>query len=142
MRRWLLAGFVLVVALAAIDQVVAQVRGTRPIVPVSVAELIAERRTPILVGLIHSQTGPLAISEKIARSTPRSWRSRRSTPGAGSPGIGWNGRSPTAGRTRRLARSQARRLIDDAEGVGPGRGLDLPSAARRCSPSSRRRRAC
>src|SRR5665213_719050 len=64
MRRWLLGVFVLVTALAAIDQVVAQVRGTRPIVLVSVSELIAERRAPILVGLIHSQTGPLAISEK------------------------------------------------------------------------------
>ena len=62
MRRWLLVGFVLVTGLVAIDQVVAQVRGSRPIVPFS--ELIAERRAPIMVGLIHSKTGPLAISEQ------------------------------------------------------------------------------
>ena len=62
MRRWLLVGFVLVAALVAIDQVVAQVRGARPVL--SFSELIAERRSPIVVGLIHSQTGPLAISEK------------------------------------------------------------------------------
>jgi urea transport system substrate-binding protein len=62
MRRWLVVGFVLVTALAAIDLVVAQVRGTRPFL--SFSNLIGERQTPILVGLIHSTTGPLAISEK------------------------------------------------------------------------------
>jgi urea transport system substrate-binding protein len=64
MRRWLLGGFVLLAALAIVDFVVAQVRGASPIISQSIQELIAETRTPIVVGLIHSETGPLAISEK------------------------------------------------------------------------------
>jgi urea transport system substrate-binding protein len=63
MRRWLLGGLVLLGVLAAVEFVVAQVRGTGPIVS-SVQGLVAEARAPILVGLIHSQTGPLAISER------------------------------------------------------------------------------
>lgn len=62
MRRWLLIGFVLATVLAGADWVVAQIRGSRPIL--SISDLIAERRPPIMVGLIHSQTGPMAISEK------------------------------------------------------------------------------
>ena len=62
MRRWLLGGFVLLAALAAVDLAVAWARGTGPIL--SPQALIAEARAPIVVGLIHSQTGPLAISER------------------------------------------------------------------------------
>jgi urea transport system substrate-binding protein len=61
MRRWLLGGFVLLAILATIDQVVARTLGTRPVVPI--LGWIGETRPPILVGLIHSRTGPLAISE-------------------------------------------------------------------------------
>lgn len=62
MRRWLLIGLVLAIVLAGADWVVAQIRGSRPIL--SVSNLIEEARRPIVVGLIHSQTGPLAISER------------------------------------------------------------------------------
>ena len=62
MRRWLLGGLLLLTALATVDFVVAQVRGSRPIL--SVQGLIEEARAPIVVGLIHSETGPLAISER------------------------------------------------------------------------------
>ena len=61
-RRWVLGGFILLAVLAAVDLVVAQVRGTNPFFPIQA--MIAEVRAPILVGLIHSETGPLAISEK------------------------------------------------------------------------------
>ncbi len=64
MRRWLLGGFVLLAALAMVDLVVAQVRGANPIISQSIQGLIAEVREPIVVGLIHSETGPLAISER------------------------------------------------------------------------------
>ncbi len=64
MRRWLLGGFVLLAALAAVELVIAQVRGTNPIISQSLHGLIAEARAPIVVGLIHSETGPLAISER------------------------------------------------------------------------------
>ena len=62
MRRWLLGGFAVLAALAVIDLVVAQARGTRPLV--SPRGLLEEARPPIVVGLIHSQSGPLAISER------------------------------------------------------------------------------
>jgi urea transport system substrate-binding protein len=64
MRRWLLGGFVLLAALVAIDFVVGQIRGTWPVVAGAVRGVIAEAQAPIVVGLIHSETGPLAISEK------------------------------------------------------------------------------
>jgi urea transport system substrate-binding protein len=64
MRRWLLGGFVGLAALAMVDFVVAQVRGTQPVVIRSFQGAIAEAQAPIMVGLIHSETGPLAISEK------------------------------------------------------------------------------
>ena len=62
MWRWLLGGFVLVTVAATVDLAVAQSRGSRPWL--SPQSLIAEVRAPIVVGLIHSQTGPLAISER------------------------------------------------------------------------------
>jgi urea transport system substrate-binding protein len=62
MRRWLLGGFTLLAVLAAVDLVVAQVRGNNPFFPIQA--MIAEVREPIVVGLIHSETGPLAISER------------------------------------------------------------------------------
>ena len=62
MRRWLLVGLVLLAALAAVDLAVAQVRGAPPFVPLW--GVIARPRPPIVVGLIHSQTGPLTINEK------------------------------------------------------------------------------
>jgi urea transport system substrate-binding protein len=62
MRRWLLGVFGLLVALAAVDWVVSEIGGSRPIIPVR--RWIEEARPPIVVGLIHSRTGPLAISEK------------------------------------------------------------------------------
>ena len=54
-------------------------------------------------------------------STPRSWRSRRSTPGAGSAAVGSAG-SPTRGRTPSAA-AAARWLIDDEKaGVSSAAG--------------------
>jgi urea transport system substrate-binding protein len=61
-RRWVLGGFTLLAVLAAVDLVVAQVRGNNPFFPIQA--MIAEVRAPIVVGLIHSETGPLAISER------------------------------------------------------------------------------
>ena len=60
-RRWLI-GFGVLVALAAIAYASALAMGYRPVE--AAGTLIAEARPPIVVGLIHSQTGPLAISEK------------------------------------------------------------------------------
>jgi urea transport system substrate-binding protein len=62
MVRRLLVGLGLVVALAVIAFASALAMGVRPLA--WVGQLIAESRPPIVVGLIHSQTGPLAISEK------------------------------------------------------------------------------
>jgi urea transport system substrate-binding protein len=62
MRRWLLGVIGLLVTLVAVDWVVSELRGARPVIPI--ADWIAESRPPIVVGLLHSQTGPLAISEK------------------------------------------------------------------------------
>jgi len=64
MKRWFLGGFVLLAALATVDFLIAQARGSRPLISFGFQELIAEAQAPIMVGLIHSQTGPLAISEK------------------------------------------------------------------------------
>lgn len=64
MRRWLLGVVVLLAALAIVDVVVAQVRGSEPILARSIQGALAEARAPIVVGLIHSETGPLAISER------------------------------------------------------------------------------
>lgn len=60
MRRWLLVGSLLVGGLS-LAWVVALARGYDPIAPIRA--LIAGARPPIVVGLVHSQTGPLAISE-------------------------------------------------------------------------------
>jgi urea transport system substrate-binding protein len=57
-----LIGFGLIVALAAIGYASALTLGARPIA--AVEALIAEARPPIVVGLVHSQHGFLAISEK------------------------------------------------------------------------------
>jgi urea transport system substrate-binding protein len=62
MRRWLLGVSGLLAALAAVDWVVSEIRGSRPVL--AVREWVVEARAPIVVGLIHSQTGPLAIGEK------------------------------------------------------------------------------
>jgi urea transport system substrate-binding protein len=61
MWRRLLAGFGLLAALASIGYASALALGARPIA--AVEGLLAEARPPIFVGLIHSQTGPLKISE-------------------------------------------------------------------------------
>ena len=62
MGRRLLAGFGLLAALASIGYAAALALGARPIA--AVEGLLAEARPPIVVGLVHSQMGPLAISEK------------------------------------------------------------------------------
>ena len=62
MRRWLLGGLGLLVALVVVDFVIARIWKTRPVVPI--LSSIVEARPPIVVGLIHSQTGLLAISER------------------------------------------------------------------------------
>jgi urea transport system substrate-binding protein len=62
MVRRLLVGFGLLVALSVIGYGLALALGLRS--SAWVTTLIAESRPPIVVGLIHSQTGPLAISEK------------------------------------------------------------------------------
>jgi urea transport system substrate-binding protein len=62
MRRWVLGGLVALAALVAVDLIVAQVRGSDPVGAFST--LFGAGRGPIVVGLVHSETGPLAISEK------------------------------------------------------------------------------
>jgi urea transport system substrate-binding protein len=62
MRRRLLIGLGLVVALAGVGFAIAWAMGAGP--AGAIAGLVAGTRPPIIVGLLHSQTGPLAISEK------------------------------------------------------------------------------
>jgi urea transport system substrate-binding protein len=62
MRRRLLIGLGLLVALAGVGSAVAWAVGARPVE--AIAGLVAGTRPPIIVGLLHSQTGPLAISER------------------------------------------------------------------------------
>ena len=62
MRRRLLIGLGLLVALAGVGYAAAWALGARPLE--AIAGLVAGARPPIVVGLLHSQTGPLAISEK------------------------------------------------------------------------------
>src|SRR4051812_3133274 len=62
MRRRLLIGLGLLVALAGVGYAAAWAMGARPLE--AIAGLVAGTRPPILVGLLHSQTGPLSISEK------------------------------------------------------------------------------
>ena len=61
MRRGILGGIAVLAALVAVDFAVAWARGTGPVLPIR--RLLSPPRPPILVGLIHSRTGPLAISE-------------------------------------------------------------------------------
>jgi urea transport system substrate-binding protein len=61
MRRVVLTGVVLLAALTSVDFAVAWARGTLPILPIR--QWIAPPPSPIVVGLVHSRTGPLAISE-------------------------------------------------------------------------------
>jgi urea transport system substrate-binding protein len=56
-----LVGIAILATLVAVDFAVAWARGTDPVLPIRRA--ISRVRPPILVGLIHSRTGPLAISE-------------------------------------------------------------------------------
>src|SRR4051812_47393127 len=62
MRRRLLFGLGLLVALAGAGYAAAWAAGAGPLG--AIAGLVAGTRPPILVGLLHSQTGPLEISEK------------------------------------------------------------------------------
>ena len=62
MRRRLLIGLGLLLALAGVGLAVAWALGAGP--AEAIAGLVAGARPPIVVGLLHSQTGPLAISEK------------------------------------------------------------------------------
>jgi urea transport system substrate-binding protein len=62
MRRRLLIGLGLLVALAGVGYAAAWALGARPLE--AIAGLVAGARPPIIVGLLHSQTGSLAISEK------------------------------------------------------------------------------
>src|SRR5436309_12637686 len=62
MSRRLLIGLGLLVALAVAGYVVAWALGAGP--AGAIAGLVAGTRPPIVVGLLHSQTGPLEISEK------------------------------------------------------------------------------
>jgi urea transport system substrate-binding protein len=62
MVRRLLVGFGLLVAFLVVGYASAMALGVLP--SSWIGTLIAESRPPIVVGLIHSQTGPLAISEK------------------------------------------------------------------------------
>jgi urea transport system substrate-binding protein len=62
MRRRLLIGLGLLVALVGAGYAAAWAMGARPLE--AVAGLVAGARPPIVVGLLHSQTGPLSISEK------------------------------------------------------------------------------
>jgi urea transport system substrate-binding protein len=62
MVRRLLIGFGLLLALAVVGYASAVAMGLRTVA--SLDALLAEARPPIVVGLIHSQTGPLAISEQ------------------------------------------------------------------------------
>jgi urea transport system substrate-binding protein len=61
MRRWLLVGFFVLAALVGVD-LLAQSRGESSIF--SMRGWFGGNRGPIVVGLVHSETGPLAISEK------------------------------------------------------------------------------
>ena len=65
MGRRLLLGFGLLAALASIVYASALALGFRPVE--AMGAMIAEARPPIVVGLIHSQTGPLRISELSLR---------------------------------------------------------------------------
>jgi urea transport system substrate-binding protein len=67
MGRRLLAGFGLLVALAVVGYASALAMGMRSVA--SLDALLARARPPIVVGLIHSQTGPLAISEQSLLDT-------------------------------------------------------------------------
>ena len=62
MGRRLRIGLGLLVALAGVGSAVAWALGARPLE--AIAGLVAGARPPIVVGLLHSQTGSLAISEK------------------------------------------------------------------------------
>ncbi|WP_435011829.1 urea ABC transporter substrate-binding protein (plasmid) [Tundrisphaera lichenicola] len=62
MRRWWLLGLGLLVAAIAAGFVVAQEMGARPLL--AMERLLAGSQPPIVVGLLHSRTGALAISEK------------------------------------------------------------------------------
>jgi urea transport system substrate-binding protein len=61
MRRRLLIGLGLLAVLAGVGSAVAWGLGARPLE--AIAGLVAGARPPIIIGLVHSQTGPLAISE-------------------------------------------------------------------------------
>ena len=139
MVRRLLVGLGVVVALAVIGYASALALG---ILSVGWLEtLIAEARPPIVVGLIHSQTGPLAISEKsLLDAEILALEEINARGGVAGRLLKWeiaDGRSDAA-----TFAEQARRLIEREARPSSSSAAGPRSAARRCWRSSRRRRAC
>ena len=71
----------------------------------AIAGLVAGARPPIVVGLLHSQTGPMAISEKSLIDAERMAVEEINARG-GVAGRRIEGKRPTAGRTPRRSRAR------------------------------------
>ena len=104
-RRWLL-GLGLLVAMPAVGFVVAQAMGARPLE--SIGHLIGEAQPPIVVGLLHSRTGPLAISEKSLIDAETLAIEEINARG----GIGGGGSRPGLPMAARTSRPSSPRLAD------------------------------